>query len=164
MGKIKTDMEELVDKVQSSVTARHAGVRQVRDETHGTLSGNRQERHARARGLTAQAQALGTRLRQQGSDRVDAAREAKRGLGRVAAGRRTALGENRSRMSGHLTDLRQERGEMSDQLRQSVQAEVAGIRAAVGALKDDVQAMMNGIGADVAEATRLWRTGLDRGK
>jgi len=45
---------------------------------------------------------------------------------------------------------------MSGQLRQSVQEEVAGIRAAVGALKDDVQAMMNGIAADVQAATHLW--------
>jgi hypothetical protein len=60
-------------------------------------------------------------------------------------------------MSGHLTGLRQERSSMSGQLRQSVQEEVADIRAAVGALKDDVQAMMSGIAADVQSATHLWR-------
>jgi hypothetical protein len=157
MGKIKTDMEELVNKVRSSVAARHAGVRQVLDEAHRTLTQDRQERHARARGLVTQAQALGTRLAQQGRDRVNAAREAKRGLGRVAAGRRSAVCENRSRMSGHLTGLRQERSRMSGEFRQSVQEEVADIRAAVGTLKDDVQTMMSGIAADVQSATHLWR-------
>jgi hypothetical protein len=60
-------------------------------------------------------------------------------------------------MSGHLTGLRQERSRMSGELRQSVQEEVADIRAAVGALKDDVQAMMSGIAAEVQSATHLWR-------
>ncbi|MGA2325265.1 MAG: hypothetical protein ABSH05_03170 [Bryobacteraceae bacterium] len=163
MGKIKTDMEELVNKVRSSVVARRVGVKHVRDETHGVLTEDRKERHARAKRLVAQADALGTKLQQQGSDRVEAAREAKRGLGRGAARRRTAVRENHSRMSGHLNNLQQERGRMAGQFRQSVQEEVEGIRAAVGALKSGVQAMMNGIGADVAEATRLWRTGPARG-
>ena len=157
MGKIKTDMEELVNKVRSSVAERHAGVRQVREETRRTLAQDGQERVARARGLATRAQALGARMAQQGRDRVNAAREAKRGLGRVAAGRRSAVCENRSRMSGHLTGLRQERSRMSGQIRQSVQEEVADIRAAVGVLKDDVQAMMSGIAADVESATSLWR-------
>lgn len=159
MGKIKTDMEELVNEIRSSVAARHAGVKDLRDLAHGLLTQDRGERQRRARTLGTQAHALGTKLARQGRDRLKAARVAKNNRGRVAAGRKAAVRANHSRMSSHLNHLRLERNEMAGQFRQSVQEEVAGIRVAAGALRSGVQAMMDGIGADVAEATRLWRTG-----
>ena len=156
MGKIKTDMEKLVKGVRSAAAGRHMGVRHVRKASHALLAENGKERSKLARKIRAEAAALGTKLEHEANDRVKAAREMMAELGQATAERRAAVREGHSRMSGHLQDLRAERGRMADQVRESVQAEIGGIRTAVDTLRSSVRAMMGGIGEDVAAATRLW--------
>lgn len=158
MGKIKTDMEKLVKGVRSSAAARHMGVRHVHKASRVLLAEYEKERSKRARKIQVEAAALGTKLERQASDRVKAAREMRAELGQASAERSAAVREAHSRMSGHLQDLRAERGRMASQMRESVQAEIGGIRTAVDTLRASVRTMMGGIGEDVAAATRLWRS------
>jgi hypothetical protein len=156
MGKIKTDMEKLVKGVRSAAAARHMSVRHVHKASHVLLAENAKERAKRARKIRVEAAALGTKLEHQASDRVKAAREMMAELGQASAERSAAVREAASRMGEHLEGLRAERGRMAGEMRESVQAEIGGIRTAVDTLRASVRTMMGGIGEDVAAATRLW--------
>jgi DNA anti-recombination protein RmuC len=159
MGKIKSDMEELVNEIRSSASARHAGVKHIRDDARSLLMENERERGERARTLAQGAKALSTKLERQSQDRLKAARGLKDALGRTAESRKAAIRQGRSQMHHRLDELHMERRKTADELKQSVQADVGGIRDAVGVLRKSVRRMMGDIGADVREAGRLWRRG-----
>jgi hypothetical protein len=150
-------MEKLVKEVRSSAAARHLGVRQARKASHGLLKASGKARAETAHKIRVAASALGTKLEHHAKERVHAAQEMKTELGQAAERRKAGVREVHSRMCGHLEDLKAERGRMSAQMHESMQVEIAGIRTAVDTLRDGVRAVMGGIGADVAAATRMWR-------
>jgi DNA anti-recombination protein RmuC len=152
MGKIKSDMEKLVNEVRSSVTARHRGVSDLREGARELLSQDKRERQDRARALTEQ-------LERQTTSRLEATAEMKGTLGRVGEKRKAGVRNGRSEMRHHLRHLHLGRGEMAKELKESVLGEVADIREAVGTLRSAVRTMMGNIAGDVREARRLWRSG-----
>lgn len=159
MGKIKSDMEKLVNEVRSSVAARHRGVSDLRQGARELLSHDHRERQDRARTLTHNAKSLSGKLAGQNKSRLAAAAEMKGMLGRAGEGRKASVGKGRSEMRHHLRQLHLGRGEMAKELKETVLGEVGDIREAVGTLKSAVRSMMGSIAADVREARRLWRSG-----
>jgi hypothetical protein len=159
MGKIKSDMEKLVNEVRSSVAARHRGVSDLREGARELLSHDYRERLARARTLTHNAKSLSTKLEGQNKSRLAAAAAMKGTLGRVGERRKASVRKGCSEMHHHLRQLHLGRGEMAKELKESVLSEVGDIREAVGTLKSAVRTMMGSIAADVQEARRLWRGG-----
>lgn len=159
MGKIRSNMEQLANEVRASKSARHAGVKQVRESARGLLGRNRQERKERAGAVLAEATSLGVRLGQQKQARKSSALEMKAGLARTAETRRGTVRQNSSQVRCRLRQAHAERSEIAARVRHSVQQEVGGIRQAVGALKSNVRKVMGEIAADVREARRLWRAG-----
>ena len=157
MGKIKTDMKKLVNKVHSSAKARHAGLRQTHRATHALLASHSKEQRDRAVQLAADAKALGKTLARQTAARKKSASDLKSALGKKAVARKAALSVSRHRSCARLGRQRAARLRAAQASRQSAQTEVRAIQSSVAKLRGDVQAMMQGIASDVAEATRMWR-------
>ena len=139
MGKFTNDMATLVEKVRSSAGARRSSLRETRKDTKSMLGHNRREHRDMARSLAEKAKALET-------ERKQAAQSFQERLDQEAAARSAALGIR-------LGCFRHERGQRAQQVKTALRRGVADRRAAVSV-------MMNSIGADVREATHLWRKGL----
>lgn len=162
MGKIKTDMENLVNGIRSSASARHQGVGCVRTGARDLLGHDRRERQERAGTLRQAAKALSTRLDRQSEERLAGARGFKAGLGSTAQKRRAAIRAGRSATHSQLERAHRGRCEKAQEVKKSVQGEVGEIRRAAASLRRRVRAMLGDIAADVKAARRLWRGGPSR--
>ncbi len=160
MGKFTNDMATLVEKVRSSAGARRSSLRATRKDTKSMLGHNRRGRRDMARCLAEKAKALGAKLEQQHRERKQAAGAFYEHLNQMEAARNAALSAARSNTQARLGSFRHERGQRAGELKEALRRGVAGTREAVGVFKSTVRAMMSGIGADVREATHLWRKGL----
>jgi len=85
MGKLRENMEKLVNQIRSSAGARHRAVAEMCRVTGDLLAQHQRE-------LAQNARALSTRLAEERKEQLRAARELKTGRERVRASRRAAVG------------------------------------------------------------------------
>jgi len=159
MGKIRSDMEKLVNQVRTAASARHGGIHQMRKGARELLDRDHGERRERAQTLAESAHALSAMLERQTRSRREATSGMKGALGRIGECRKTAIRQARSQMCHRLQQLHLGRERTALELKRSVQGEVGDIRQTVSALRSTVRATMANIAADVREARRLWSSG-----
>ena len=157
MGMIRQNMEKLVSQVRGSASARHRAVADMRVAAHGLLAQDQREAEARRKRLAEMGHGLCAGLTKGREAQVRAARALKTGLERARELRRTGVREGCAATRGRLAHLHGERQRHGAEVKKVVRGEVAEIRAAVDQLRSGVQAAMNAIARDVAEAGRLWR-------
>jgi len=108
MGKLRENMEKLVNEVRSCASARHRGVVGVRFAARDLLAQDRREGGERRQTLGLKARALSTRLAEGRKVRLRTARELKSGRRGEVAEIRAAVGELRGRVQAVMGGIAQD--------------------------------------------------------